>query len=300
MSNSPSHTDPAQTRRSFNEKWKNSPDAVFDQTLKEGSSVQAWILGRNGFDSLNEFRAHLANKSRILDGGCGNGRVTALLSKIAADGADVVGIDLNADKVAAENLKHLDNISVQNADLLGDLSPLGKFDFIYCQEVLHHTEDPQGGFANLVDRLENGGEIAIYVYRKKAPVREFVDDFVRDAIKDLSYEEGMAVSRQIAELGRRLSAIDATLETPAIPVMGIPEGEYHIQRFFYHFFMKAFWNPELSEQENVVVNFDWYHPSTCSRHTLEEVTGWFERAGLDIVHKFEDEYGITMRGVKPS
>ena len=298
QSESQMNTDPTQTRRSFREKWANSPDAAFASTLTEGSTIQNWILNRNGFASLADFGAYLSNKKRILDGGCGNGRVTALLSSIAAPGAQVVGIDLNADQVAAENLKDAENIKIQNADLLGDLSDIGTYDFIYCQEVLHHTEDPQGGFNNLVNRLTDDGEIAIYVYRKKAPVREFVDDFIRDAIKELSYEEGMEVSAQITELGKRLSEIDATIKTPAIPVLGISEGEHHIQRFLYHFFMKAFWNPELSYHDNVVVNFDWYHPSTCSRHSIEEVEQWYKSARLKIIHSFEDEYGITIRGVK--
>jgi len=293
-----SKTNPTQTRRSFREKWANSPDAAFASTLTEGSTIQNWILNRNGFETLAELEIYLASKTRILDGGCGNGRVTALLSSVAAHGAQVMGIDLNADQVAAANLKDADNVSVQNADLLGDLTGIGKFDFIYCQEVLHHTEDPQGGFNNLVNQLTDDGEIAIYVYRKKAPVREYVDDFVRDAIKDMSYEDGMEVSAQITELGKRLSEVDATINTPAIPALGIPEGEHHIQRFLYHFFMKAFWNPELSYHDNVVVNFDWYHPSTCSRHTLEEVHSWYEKAGLKVIHSFEDEYGITLRGVK--
>jgi len=291
-------TDPTQTRRSFREKWANSPNAAFKSTLTEGSEIQNWILNRNGFQTLSDLKAYLASKTRILDAGCGNGRVTALLSSVAAPGAKVRGIDLNADQVAKVNLADAHNVSVSNADLLGDLSDIGTYDFIYCQEVLHHTEDPQGGFKNLVGRLTDDGEIAIYVYRKKAPVREYVDDFVRDAIKDMSYEDGMEVSAQITELGKRLSSLNVTIDAPDVPVLGIKAGEYDVQRFIYHFFMKAFWNPELSYNDNVVVNFDWYHPSTCSRHTLDEVHGWFDAANLDIIHSFEDEYGITMRGVK--
>lgn len=292
-------TDPKQTRRSFTEKWSNTPNAAYESTLTQGSNIQNWILNRNGFDTLADFKAYLGSKKRILDGGCGNGRVTALLSSIAAPGAEVVGIDLNADKVAAANLADLSNVTVGNADLLTDLTHFGLFQFIYCQEVLHHTENPQGGFNNLCKLLDTDGEIAIYVYRKKAPVREYVDDFVREAIMGLSYEDGMAVSTQITELGKRLSEIDHTISVPDIPVLGIKAGEHHIQRFFYHFFMKAFWNPELSYNDNVVVNFDWYHPSTCSRHTIEEVRSWYSQAGLDVVHEFEDEYGITLRGKKP-
>jgi 2-polyprenyl-3-methyl-5-hydroxy-6-metoxy-1,4-benzoquinol methylase len=54
-------------------------------------------------------------------------------------------------------------------NLLEDLSDIGKFDFIYSQEVLHHTKDPKQAFNNLVAQLDNNGLIAIYVYKKKHP-----------------------------------------------------------------------------------------------------------------------------------
>ena len=48
----------------------------------------------------------------------------------------------------------------------------------------------------------------------------------------------------------------------------------------------------------IVINFDWYHPQNCTRHTTEEVRGWFAKAGLKVTHEFTDFYGITMRGKK--
>jgi hypothetical protein len=69
-----------------------------------------------------------------------------------------------------------------------------------------------------------------------------------------------------------------------------------VQRFIYHFFMKCFWNPELSFHDNAVINYDWYHPQLCSRHTVEEVRKWFQRAGLSVTREFVDFYGITMHG----
>jgi hypothetical protein len=41
---------------------------------------------------------------------------------------------------------------------------------------------------------------------------------------------------------------------------------------------------------------DWYHPRIAFRNSVEEVRGWFERAGLKIVHEWWDVYGITVRG----
>lgn len=287
-----------QTSTSFREKWENNPDLAFSLTRKEGSDIHGWIVGRNGFGSGAGLRAYLADKRRILDAGCGNGRVTALLRESATEQAEIVGVDLTAAEVARKNLAAYPRVTVHQGDLLQDLSHLGTFDFIYCQEVLHHTRDPKGGFLNLASLLQPGGEVAIYVYKVKAPAREFVDDYVRDLVSGSDYAVAMRHMEQITELGRVLSETGAKVTVPAVDVLGIEAGEYDVQRFLYHFFCKCFWNPELSFDENVAINYDWYHPQLCTRHTLPEVRGWFEEAGLAIVHEHVDPYGITVRGRK--
>ena len=151
-------------------------------------------------------------------------------------------------------------------------------------------------FANLCRLLTRGGEIAIYVYKQKAPAREFVDDYVRARIGELGYEEAMQVAAQITELGRLLAEQNVTVKVPDVDLLAIKAGEYSIQRFIYHFFMKCFWNPDLSFHENAVINYDWYHPQLCSKHTTEEVRGWFQENNLTITHEYVDFYGITMRG----
>ncbi len=283
------------TAESFRTKWTRNPNLAFAETMDPGSEIHQWIVGRNGFADAEAFAAHLRDKSALLDAGCGNGRVTALLATLAPQ-ATVTGIDLNAWDVAAENLKGLGNVKVRRADLMANLGELGKFDFIYCQEVLHHTEDPRRSFRNLVELLQPGGEIAIYVYRKKALVRELADDAIRGVITSLDADEAMVASRQIAELGRRLSEIGEEVEVPDIPLMGIEGGRYSVQRLIYHFFFKCFYNEQMGLEASAAVNFDWYHPQTASRHDIEEVREWFRDAGLDIVHEFSDPYGITLRG----
>ncbi len=284
------------TLQSFRDKWEKNTDAFYAETLREGSDTQRWILERNGFASLNDFSVHLAASKRILDAGCGNGRVTALLRTLAPEQAAVVGIDLVAADVARENFKDVPRTHFETRDLIGDLSGLGQFDFIYCQEVLHHTADPERGFRNLRGLLAPGGELAIYVYKQKAPVREFVDDYIRNRIAAMPYDEAMAQCRQITEFGKALSEAGLKVKVPAVESLGIEAGEYDVQRLIYHFFAKCYWNADVSHEENVLVNYDWYHPQIATRHTLTEVEGWFQAAGLEIEHRCVDFYGITVRG----
>ena len=289
-----------QTRTSFTDKWENNRKLAFSETLDEASDIFKWILTRNGLSSTADLRAWLSTRKRILDAGCGNGRVTALLLKYAPESAHVTGVDLSAAEVARENLAGIAGVTIQQKDLMGELADLGDFDLIYCQEVLHHTTDPRGAFLNLAGRLAPGGEIAIYVYKQKAPLREYADDYIRDKVSGLPYEEARDAMVALTELGRVLSEIDVKIRVPDVDVLGIEAGEYEVQRLVYHFFLKCFWNPSMSHADNVAINYDWYHPQLATRHTLPEVESWVTDAELTMIHSCVDHYGITVRAVKSS
>src|SRR4030042_2707946 len=89
----------------FMEKWENNRQLAFEETLKEGSEIFSWILGRNGFASANELKKYLRDKKRLLDAGCGNGRVTAILRRYPPKTPEIVGMDLVSSEIAKENLE---------------------------------------------------------------------------------------------------------------------------------------------------------------------------------------------------
>ena len=286
--------DSSQTVSSFNQKWTENPKLAFDATVDTNSDIHGWILNRNGFNTETDFIKWCRSKNRILDAGCGNGRVTNLFSKCAAAGAQIVGIDYSPE-VAIKNLANNNNVTVGHADLTQNLAPFGTFDLVYCQEVLHHTSEPFLAFSNLVDILNENGEIAIYVYKKKGPIREFSDEYIRDQLKTLTWDEANNQMLEITKLGKLLSELQIEIEVDEIELLGIKKGKYDLQRFIYHYFLKCFWNEDLDFQESVAINTDWYLPQIASKHTMAEVSGWALAKNLEIIHLLEDEYGITMR-----
>ncbi|MDA7822731.1 hypothetical protein N9A58_03995 [Opitutales bacterium] len=165
------------------------------------------------------------------------------------------------------------------------------------KRFLYHTSDPLGAFSNLSKRLNPAGEIAIYVYKVKAPLREYADDYIRGLISDLPYEEATKEMSKLTELGKTLSELKVKIKVPEIKTLDIKSGEYDIQRLIYHYFLKCFWNPELTKDENTAINYDWYHPTISTRHTPDEVKCWFKENSLKIIHFHEDHYGITARGI---
>ena len=42
------------------------------------------------------------------------------------------------------------------------------------------------------------------------------------------------------------------------------------------------------------INFDWFRPLNCHRHTREEILTWCAEADLDILHLNVQDAGITV------
>ena len=146
------------------------------------------------------------------------------------------------------------------------------FYYVSCDQVIMHTERPEQTFAELARiARRGGGQVACYFYAKKALPRELLDDYFRVQCSKMPREELWAMSEQLTELGRRLSELNISFESPAIPQLGIKEGRYDIQRFIYWNFLKCFWNEELGRETSVVTNFDWYSPSNARRFSEQEV-----------------------------
>jgi SAM-dependent methyltransferase len=233
-----------QTNESFLQKWTIGAGAFLDTTLDENSDIFSWITNRNGFQATSEFSNWLSSRSRILDAGCGNGRITQLLRKYSPATTQILGIDFASHEIAQSNCGSMPNTSFMYADLMGDLSNLGQFDLIYCQEVLHHTVDPKRSFLNLVGLLEPEGEIAIYVYKRKSVIREFSDDFIRNQIEGLTFDQAKEAITQITNFARVVSRMPGTFSFPDIPILGIKADELSLHRFIYNNCFKNFWNEE--------------------------------------------------------
>jgi hypothetical protein len=153
-------------------------------------------------------------------------------------------------------------------------------------------------FERLAAKLKPGGQICVYVYRKKAVLREFTDDYLREKIAPLGIDEAQAVCEPITKLGHALAKLDAKIEIESdIPELGIRAGTYDLQRFIHYNVMKCFWNDEFDFFTNNIVNVDWYHPVHCYRYEPEEFKAWFAD-GWDIVAWDERSAGLSCRAVK--
>jgi len=292
------HSDDAdqlQTEFSFAFKWqqRNTYDsAQFRKTSRE------WLVRRYGFRTPEDMRSYFASRRRILDAGCGGGFSSSLC--IEGLGGEWVGVDVSvAVDIARERLQHIAGTHFVQADLIRLPFLDNTFDTIFSEGVLHHTPLTEQSLKSLGRQLQRGGEFLFYVYRKKAPIREFTDDYVRGIVSCLDPEEAWAMLRPLTRLGKALAEVHVEVEVPEdIPYLGIKAGRYDVQRLIYWHFAKLFWNEAFSFEENNHVNFDWYHPRYAHRHTEDEVRRWCDEAGLRIIHFNIQESGFTVRAIK--
>jgi arsenite methyltransferase len=151
-----------------------------------------------------------------------------------------------------------------------------------------------------VPLLAPGGELMFYVYRRKAPIREFTDDYVRERLAELPPEEAWDAIRPLTRLGQALAELETEVEVPEdVPLLGIKAGRYDIQRLVYWHVAKLFWNSKMTFEENNHLNFDWYAPTYAWRHTEEEIRRWCADEGLEITRFDVDDAGFTVRAIKP-
>ena len=208
---------------------------------------------------------------RVLEGGCGKGRHTALAAEFGVDA--IVSIDLSeAVDAAYANTRHLANAHIVQGDL--NKPPVKRvFDYAFSIGVLHHLPDPERGFHALVSKLKPGGAISAWVYGREGngwivhvvtPIREHVTSHLPHAMLDglsgLITVPLFAATRLLYRPTRN-NAIGKAL----------PYGAYlsYIADF------------PFSEQRSIV--FDHHVEPVAFYIRRNEFEGWFKRAGLERV-----------------
>lgn len=275
-----SATNQQQTNEVFSEKWEKyaSTDALeaFYHFQRD------WYLRLYSFTDEEALRDHLSGCRLILDAGCGLGYKAAWFARLAPH-ALVVGIDFSAAaRQAATQFAELDNLIFIRGDIAHTPFRTAAIDYVSCDQVIMHTEDPEATFAELARITARKGQFACYFYAKKALPRELLDDCFRIHCKEVTTEQLWEMSEQLTELGKRLTELQVTFDAPAIPLLGIKGGKIDVQRFIYWNFLKCFWNPELGYDTSLATNFDWYSPSNARRFNEAEIRAIVAANGMTV------------------
>ena len=124
------------------------------------------------------YRISNFEKKRFIDVGCGSG----LFSLAAANmGASVYSFDFDENSVFCSKIvrdkfayKH-ENWQIDSGSLLDAkfVNQLGKFEFIYCWGVAHHTGDVWASLSNLCSLAEKDSKLMIALYNDQGWVSNY-------------------------------------------------------------------------------------------------------------------------------
>ncbi len=278
-----------QTNDVFSKKWV-AYDKEDDGEQKKFREFQKrWYLDLYGFESEDALASFLKTKKVVLDAGCGLGYKANWFAELSPDTL-VLGMDYSdAAFAASHRYKNVENLAFLKGDIANTHLIDGSVDYVSCDQVIHHTENVSDTYAELTRILDLDGELAVYVYAKKALPRELIDDYFRSATKNISDKAMLDFSAQLTELGKNLSELNIEVEVPDIPVLGIKGGRYDIQRFIYWNFLKCFWNDELGKATSNATNYDWYAPSNATRYSKAEFLQFAKENELETVYLHSEE-----------
>jgi len=267
-----------QVQKGFGYKWSRQD---WGHEEKSRNFYAKWV--RESFNCLSDetFFKLFKNCRHILDAGCGSGFLSSYLSP-SLKRSIVFNVDISSSiDTAIQHNELTPNAFFVQADINQLPFAYGFFDAIISLGVLHHTPDTFKSLSNLVPYLKKDGRLFLYLYKKKSPIREFTDDFLREYISTLPPEKAWKEAIKLTKLGKYLSDLKLTLNIPEdIPRLGFKKGRMDLQRFFYWHILKCFWNEDMDFDYNVTINFDWYYPQYAHRHTESEIRNWLKKLKL--------------------
>ena len=285
----------AQTQQTFAYEWSRQDSYESDdhKTMRK-----KWMWEKYCDNDPSIIDVWLEGEEKIiLDAGCGSGYAALLfwgehLNKHHYLGVDISdAVEIGKELFAEANIRgdflkaNLVNLPIEDESV----------DIIFSEGVLHHTDDTGETISYLSKKIKKGGRFLFYVYAKKAIVREFCDDHIRKVLGPLSDEEAWEALKPLTQLGISLGELNVEIDVKEdVPLLGIKKGKLDVQRFLYWNVFKAFYRPEFSLDEMNSVNFDWYRPINCHRHTKEEVITFCENSNLVIERLCEQEAGYTV------
>ena len=105
----------------------------------------------------------LKGTENVLDLGCGDGKVTADISKIVSEGS-IIGVDNSAEMIKLAKDRHSEaiypNISFQKIDAV-NLNFNDRFDLIFSNAVLHWVKDQKPVIKGMFKSLKHGGRVLL-------------------------------------------------------------------------------------------------------------------------------------------
>ncbi len=200
----------------------------------------------------------------ILDAGCGYGRLTRALGKYKAE---VFGIDIAPSVEHSYNhCRSNKNVHIIQADILNLPFKNAAFDYVWSRLAICYLQNPEQAVRGLSELVKPSGKLFISVPNKAnlalvVKLRDFLGKSHRIP-RSLLFYLSWCLAPLTFLVGMALQKRRASLRT------------------------------------NAFLLFNALHPTFMTRHTDEEVIGWFEKASFDDITCGDFARTVCVRGSK--
>ena len=224
-----------ETKNRFSYLWKKKE--IFDNKEFNNNQIK-WL--KSLYKINNRFLIQITKNKDLLDAGCGAGQTSYLLFNKLLNQCNYIGLDVSDSVYTAKDIfkkKKINGDFVQCS--LMDIPEGIYFDTILSQGVLHHTDSTSKSIYKLSQHLKKDGFFLFYVYKKKAIMREFSDDYIRNYLKNYSSKQAWELLKPLTKFGKQLGNLNINLNIKDdIKVLGIPKGKINLQRLIYYYLFK--------------------------------------------------------------
>jgi len=192
----------------------------FDELACEGEMSEFDLDERGRLDSfLRSWK--ITEGDRVLEPGCGSGRLTEVLAAVTGPDGQVLAIDLSTEMVARARSRVLsDHVEVRLGTVLEVSAADGSFDKIICLNVFPHFSDPLAVLREFFRLLRPAGDLWINHFASREAINELHSGLAPavanhllppdDRMYELLEQAGFAiVSHKDDDPGYRLHAVRA-------------------------------------------------------------------------------------------
>ena len=254
------------------------------QTFHEGGFEPDTVFGRRIDEDVAQFYEVFGGSAqldgaRILDAGCGSGKLTAELAARHPT-ATVVGVDINpaiAEVYAAS--RRLPNLHIVHGSIFELPFPNGSFGIVWCNGVIHHTGNTRGAFDGLTRVVRAGGQLFVWVYQRKfSPLV---------ALRMVLLPLGLTRWRH--EFLYRLCQAISVPTWLAVQVLRVVNGTKVAQRHTHARILTR----KRGYRELTLTWFDVLSPKFRDTYTEDELRSWFRDSNFDNLRAYWWPVGIT-------
>lgn len=197
---------------------------------------------------------------KILEIGCGAGPYLEVSAR-RFKAAHIVGIDLSqAVDAAYENVGHLDNVTIIQANLFSLPFKDNFFDVVYSLGVLHHTPNTHEAFKAVSTKVTQGGVLSIWLYGaywlRKSRNQDRLRRYITSKLSSKTLYKVSKIASYLYYLYKIPFIGTALRETIPIAM-------------------------DKDKEVRALNTFDLYSPTYIHRHYVDEVYTWFKNEGFE-------------------